>query len=77
MAMNTLIQTPYYQLYNPIIEITAIGDFIETSANTVKNIKITSHNHNQHLLLYRLAEQSTSGLGRFSEYQKYNILVIT
>ena len=37
----------------------------------------TSHNHSQCLLLYKLAEQSTSGLGRFLECQKCKILVIT
>ena len=31
----------------------------------------------QCLLLYKLAEQSTSGLGRFLEYWKCNLLVIT
>ena len=42
-----------------------------------KNIKSTSHNHCQCLLPYKLADQSTSGLGRFLECQKCNILVIT
>ena len=40
-----------------------------------ENVKITSHNHSQHLLLYKLAEQSTSGLGRFSECRKCNIYI--
>ena len=30
-----------------------------------RNVKITSHNHNQHLLLYITAEQLSSGLGNF------------
>ena len=30
-----------------------------------RNIKITSHNHSQHLLLYKLAKQLPSGLGGF------------
>ena len=34
------------------------------------NDKNTSHNHCQCLLLYKLAEHSTSGLGRFSECRK-------
>ena len=49
----------------------------ETWGNTLKMLKNTSHNHCQCLLLYNLAEQWTSGLGRFLECQKYNILVIT
>ena len=53
----------------PIIEI-----------NTLKchgNVKILSHNHNQYLLLYKAAEHLASGLGRFWECRKWNILVIT
>ena len=45
-----------------------------------KNVKITSlssHDHNQRLLLYMLAEQLNTCLGRFLECQKCNILVIT
>ena len=30
-----------------------------------KNVKITSHNHSQYLLLYKLAEQLPPGLGGF------------
>ena len=44
-----------------------------------RNVKITSlssHDHNQHLLLYMLAEQLSTGLGRFLGCQKCNILVI-
>ena len=60
-----LIQTPYEWLYNPIIEISTIGYVIETLGNVIKMFKNASHNHCQCLLLYKLAEQSTSGLGRF------------
>ena len=41
--------------------------------NIIKTLKYTSHNHSQRLLLYKLAEQLTSGLGRFLECQKCNI----
>ena len=42
-----------------------------------KNVKNASHNHCQCLLLYKLAEQWTSGLGRFLQCRKCSILVIT
>ena len=42
-----------------------------------KNVKNASHNHYQCLLLYKLAEQWTSGLGRFLQCWKCNILVIS
>ena len=51
--------------YNPIIKINAIGNVIETLGNVIKALKNISHNHCQCLLLYKLAEQWTSGLGRF------------
>ena len=78
MAIKTLIQTPHQWLYNLIIEIIAIRYIIYRNVGKCyKNIKNTSHNHCQCLLLYKLAEQSTSGLGRFLECRKCNILVIT
>ena len=41
-----------------------------------RNVRITSHHQNWHLLLYRAAEQ-LSGMGRFLECQKWHKLVIT
>ena len=41
-----------------------------------RNVKTTTHYHNPHLLLYKPAEHFLSGLGRFLECQKCNILVI-
>ena len=38
--------------------------------------KIESHNHNEHLLLYKEAKIFLSSLGRFLECRKWNILVI-
>ena len=63
--------------YNPINGIITIGYFIETLGNVIKMLKNISHNYSQHLLLYKLGEQSPSGLGRFLECRKCNILVIT
>ena len=60
---------------NPIIKITTVGCIIETVRS--KNAKITSYNRNQHLLLYKLAEQLASGLGRVLECWKCNKLTIT
>ena len=40
MAIKTLKQTQYQWLYNPIIEITAIGYVIETLENIIKILKI-------------------------------------
>ena len=48
-----------------IIEQTSIGYVIETLGNIIKMLKKTSHNHSQHLLLYKLAKQLASGLGKF------------
>ena len=39
MAINTLIQTPYEWLYNPIIEINTIGNVIETFGKVIKALK--------------------------------------
>ena len=39
MAINTLIQTPYQWLYNPIIEISTIEYVIETLGNIIKMLK--------------------------------------
>ena len=41
------------------------------------NNKIKPHNHNEYPLLYKEAELLMSGLGRFLECRKWNILVIT
>ena len=41
MAIRTLKQMPYQWLYNPIIEITAIGNIIETLGNIIKMLKIS------------------------------------
>ena len=41
------------------------------------NDKIESHNHNEHLLLYKEAKIFLSSFGRFLECQKWNTLVIT
>ena len=38
---------------------------------------MTSRYHSQRMLLYKSAEQLTSGLGRFLECRKYNMLFIT
>ena len=76
MAINTLIQMPYEWLNTPIIKITTRRYVVETLGNVIKTLKYLQ-NHSQRLLLHKLAEQSTSGLGRFLECQKYNILVIT
>ena len=40
-----------------------------------RKVKITSHNHNQLLLPYKLAEQLASGLGRFIECWKCNMYI--
>ena len=74
MAINTLIQMPYQWLYNPITEISTIGYVIETLGNIIKMLKIPP-TITVSVLLYKLAEQSTSGLGRFLECRKCNILV--
>ena len=74
--MNTL----YQWLYNPIIETSTTGIVIETLGNVIEmlgNVKTTSHYHNSHPLLYKPAEHFLSGLGRFLECRKSNILVIT
>ena len=42
-----------------------------------RNVKITSHYHSLHLILYKRAEHLPSGLGKFLECRKCNILVIT
>ena len=79
MAIKTSKQMPYQWLYNPIIKIPAIGCMIEVFGNVIKTLKYicTSHNPCQCLLLYNLAEHSTSSLGRFLEYWKCNIEFIT
>ena len=41
------------------------------------NDKTEPHNHNEYPLLYKEAEILRSTLGRFLEYRKWNILVIT
>ena len=64
MAIQSHNQNKYYRIHHRNI------------GKCYKNIKNTSHNHCQCLLLYKLAEQSTSGLGRFLECWKCNILVI-
>ena len=38
-AINTLIQTPYQWLYNPIIEISIVRYVIETLGNVIKTLK--------------------------------------
>ena len=58
-----------YQWLNiPIIEVTNIGYIIETLENV--KILITSHNHNQHLLLYIMAELLSAGLAMFIRVPK-------
>ena len=39
MAINTLIQTPYRWLYNPIIEINTMGNIIEMFGNVINTLK--------------------------------------
>ena len=39
MAINTLIQTPYQWLYNPIIKINTIGNVIVTFGKVIKALK--------------------------------------
>ena len=39
MAINTLIQTPYEWLYNPIVEINTIGNVTETFGKVIKALK--------------------------------------
>ena len=41
-----------------------------------RNVKITSHNCNQHLLLYITANWLLSNLGRYTEHPKWYILLI-
>ena len=41
------------------------------------NDEIESHNHNEYPLLYKEAEISTSGLGKFLECRKCYILLVT
>ena len=57
MAIKVLIQMPYEWLYNPTIK--------QNTGKRYKNIKRSSHNHSQHLLLYKLVEELSSGLGGF------------
>ena len=65
-AINTLIQMPYQWLYNPIIEISTIGYIIETLENVIKTLKIPpTITVSVCYYNYKLAEQSTSRLGRF------------
>ena len=47
---------------------------IKTLGNVIKMLK---YPHTQHLLLYKVAEQSNSALGRLLGCWKYNIVVIT
>ena len=78
MAIDTLIQMPYQWLYNPMIEINTIGYVIETLQNIIKMFKYLPQLQSASVtIIYKLAEQSTSGLGIFLECQKCNILVIT
>ena len=78
MAIKTLIQMPHQQLYNPIIErITSYRIHHRNIRKCYKNVYIISQYHSQHLLLYKLAEQSASSLDRLLEFGKCNILVIT
>ena len=44
---------------------------------TLGNVKTTSHYYNPHLLLHKPAEHFPSKLGRFLEWRKCNILVIS
>ena len=41
----------------------------------VETLQISSHNHSQYLLLYKVAVQLLLSLGRFRECRKCNILV--
>ena len=41
------------------------------------NDEIESHNHNEYPLLYKEAEISTSSLGKFLEFRKCYILLVT
>ena len=52
-------------LYNPIVEITAIGNVIEMLGNVIKMFNNASHNHCQYLLLYK---QLSSGLQVWTDF---------
>ena len=74
-----LIQTPYQWLYNPIIKKSTIGYVKVTFGNVIKTLKYLPKSQlaSVTILYYKLADQSTSGLDRFLECRKCNILVIT
>ena len=61
----------FQRLYNPIIEISVIGYVIETLGNgkTPPTITVSLCYYNIYIYIYiyiyKLAEQLTSGLGRF------------
>ena len=61
MAIKALIQIPYQRLYNPTIDRVHHRNI----GKHYINIKISSHNYTQNLLLYKLAEQLSSGLVKF------------
>ena len=68
---------PFQWLYYPIIEITAIG-CVRNFGKRYKNVKIPlTITISVCYYNYKLAEQLTSGLGRFLERWKCNILVKT
>ena len=64
-------------LYNTTIETGYCRNCHKNVGKRHRNVKITSHYHSSHLLLYKRAEHLSSGLGRFLECWKCNILVIT
>ena len=62
----------YQWLYNPTIKTSTVGIVIET----LGNVKITSHYHSLHLLLYEKLNIFPQLWADFLECQKCNIPVI-
>ena len=72
-SQESLAQTLYQWLSNPIFKTTSIAYVTEMLGNVIEGIRITFHYQNWHLLLYKLAEQFPSGLDRLLECHKWYI----